>query len=109
MAVIPYSMPLSPEGACHPMFCHAGCVKDLISNKGRSKQEKLDLLGFEVSYGSVRDWTVEVSTLPQQRGARLMKGEDHTASSDELLKALSNNTGVQLGAFPPKGGWRICC
>ncbi len=86
---------------------HAGCMKDIVSSESISKQGKLDLLGFEVSYGNVHGWTVEVSTLPQQRDARLMKGEGSTLSSSEMQIALTKQTGFELGAVQPCGGWEI--
>ncbi len=86
---------------------HAGCMKDLVGSESISKQGKLDLLGFEVSYGSVHGWTVEVSTLPQQRGARLLNGESSALSSSELQTALSKHTGLELGAIQPSGGWHV--
>ena len=84
-------------------------MKELVSAKSTSKQEKLDMLGFEVSYGSVHGWTVEVSTLPQQRGAPLMHKINHAPSSCEVQMALRSHTKIELGAFPPKGGWCVDC
>lgn len=84
-------------------------MKDLVSSDDFSRQEKRGLLGFEVSYGSVRGWKVELSTLPQQRGARLINAGDHNPSSSELRTALSNHAEIVLGAIPPKGGWGGAC
>ena len=78
----------------------------MISNNF-TQQEKHDLLGFEVSYGSVHGWKVELSTLPQQRGARLIFAEAHNPSCCELRTALSNHAQIALGAISPKGGWGI--
>ena len=86
---------------------HAGCMKEIVRNESISKEGKLDLLRFEVSYGSVHGWTVEISTIPEQRGTSLMKGEGSTLSSSEMRMTLEKHTGVKLGAVQPSAGWHI--
>ena len=65
----------------------AGTMREIIGSS-RAQEEKVELLGFEVSYGSTCAWTIELSTLPQQRGATLLKGEASSLSSAKLKSVL---------------------
>ena len=77
-----------------------------IMGSSRAREEKLELLGFEVSYGSTCAWTIELSTLPQQRGARLLKGEASTYSSVKVRSLLEAGAAIHMGGIMPHDGWR---
>ena len=72
----------------------------------RAPEEKVELLGFEVSYGSTRGWAIELSTLPQQRGATLLRGEASTFSSAKLKSVLEEGASIPMGGIMPRNGWR---
>ena len=82
-------------------------MKDLVSSMDIDKQEKCHLLGFEVSYGCVHGWTVQLSTVPQQRGVKLMNGKANTFSRSEMRAALNDHLRLDAGAVQPNGGWHI--
>ena len=77
-----------------------------MSSSNLTKKEKIELLGFEVSYGSTLGWTVELSTLPGQRGAQLLRGKAAVMSSQEVKTALGDSMALEMGAFQPFNGWR---
>ena len=82
-------------------------MEKLVSSSSKlTKNEKIELLGFEVSYGSTLGWTIELSTLPDQRGAKLLKGRAATMSSQEVKAALSNSMALEMGGIHPLRGWR---
>ena len=78
-----------------------------IIGSSRGLEEKLELLGFEVSYGCTRAWMIELSTLPQQRGAALLEGEASSFSSGQLASALKAGAAVRMGGIMPRDGWRV--
>ena len=77
-----------------------------IIGSSRTLEEKVELLGFEVSYGSTRGWKIELSTLPQQRGATLLKGEASSFMSAKLKSVLEAGTPLHMGGIMPHDGWR---
>ena len=83
----------------------AGTMREIIGSS-RAQEEKVELLGFEVSYGSTCAWTIELSTLPQQRGATLLKGEASSLSSAKLKSVLEAGTPIHMGGIMPHNGWR---
>ena len=83
----------------------AGTMRDIIGSS-RAQEEKVELLGFEVSYGSTCAWTIELSTLPQQRGAMLLNGEASSLSSAKLKSVLEAGTPIHMGGIMPHNGWR---
>ena len=78
-----------------------------IIGSSRAREEKVELLGFEVSYGSTRGWTIELSTLPQQRGATLVKGEAKSYSSQKLASVLESGASIHMGGIMPHDGWHV--
>ena len=81
-------------------------MKHAVSNSSTAMGEKLDLLGFEVSYGTVHRWQIELSTIPCQRGAMLISGDASTLDSREVKTALSNHMAIEMGAIQPFNEWR---
>lgn len=81
-------------------------MRELVISSSMPRSHKLQLLGFEVSYGSTQGWTIELSTLPQQRGAALLKGAAGSLSSQEVKKALGNHMDIEMGGIQPANGWR---
>ena len=81
-------------------------MKHAVGSSSAAIEEKLDLLGFEVSYGTVHRWEIELSTIPCQRGAMLITGEANTFDSSEVKAALSNYMAIEMGAIQPFNGWR---
>jgi hypothetical protein len=65
----------------------AESMKELVTRSNLTKEEKIELLGFEVSYGSTLGWTIDISTLPGQRGALLLRGKAAALSSQEVKTA----------------------
>ena len=90
----------------NPRSLCAGCMKHVVSSSSAAIKEKLDLLGFEVSYGTVHRWQIELSTIPCQRGAMLIRGDASTLDSSEVKTALSNHIAIEMGAIQPFNGWR---
>lgn len=68
-----------------------------MSSSNLTSKEKIEFLGFEVSYGSTLGWAIELSTLPDQRGTQLLKGRAATLSSQEVKTALSSSTALEMG------------
>ena len=83
----------------------AGSMREIMGSS-RALEEKQELLGFEVSYGSTCTWTIELSTLPQQRGAALVRGEASTFSRAKLKSVLEAGTPIHMGSIMPHDGWR---
>lgn len=81
-------------------------MKHVVSSSSAAIEEKLDLLGFEVSYGTVHRWQIELSTIPCQRGATLISGDANTLNSSEVKSTLSNHMAIEMGAIQPFKGWR---
>ena len=79
-----------------------GSLKDLVGRCG-SRQEKISLLAFEASYGSIDGWRIELSTMPGRVGASVM----HSAGTLSEVKACLSGVSqlIHAGAFCPAGGW----
>ena len=81
---------------------HAGKLKDLVA-AAPTKEDRIALLGYEASYGSLDGFKVELSTLPGQAGKSLLHAP---LSLSEVKGALDESKALMLGALPPKGGWK---
>ena len=81
---------------------HAGKLKELVA-AAATKEEKIALLGYEASYGSLDGFKVELSTLPGQVGSSLLHEPLPLA---EIKSALDGGKALALGALSPKGGWK---
>ena len=81
----------------------AGNLKALVAGS-TSREEKLALLGFEVSYGSIEGFRIELSTLPGRAGASVLQEPMALAYVRRALDDPSQ--ALMLGALPPKGGWK---
>ena len=69
-----------------------------------TEDEKVALLGFEVSYGKAKDFTIELSTLPGRVGASVL--HEPMALSDVRSTLEDPSKALVLGALPPAGGWK---
>ena len=83
----------------------AGSMREVVGSS-RAREQKVELLGFEVSYGSTRAWTIELSTLPQQRGAALVRGKASSFTSAKLASVLEAGGAIHMGGIMPRDGWR---
>ena len=92
------------QNAIHCMYATAGSLKELVG-RCASREEKVALLSFEVSYGCIDGWRIELSTLPGRVGQSVM----HSACTLSEVKDPSTRKSKSLfvGAHCPEGGW-VC-
>lgn len=65
------------------------------------------MLSFEISYGCIVGWQIELSTVPGLLGTSAAQDPSLTLSqlSVQLLKSKSGS--LSMGAFCPAQGWRL--
>lgn len=82
----------------------AGTLETIIS-AGIPREAQISMLSFEVSYGRIESWQIELSTVPGQVGCSAAHEQGLTLGKIQMT--LRERKPLCIGAFCPEGGWSL--